>query len=64
MASRDLTTTFQERRAAANMRRRKAGNGGIKPFGAYIHILVYSLETGLETAIVSVVPTSIAPSTK
>ena len=33
MASRDLTTTFQERRAAANMRRRKAGNGGMKPFG-------------------------------
>ena len=35
MASRDLTTTFQERRAAANMRRRKAGNGGMKPFGKY-----------------------------
>ena len=35
MASRDLTTTFQERRAAANMRRRKAGNGGMKPFGEY-----------------------------
>jgi len=36
MASRDLTTTFQERRAASNMRRRKAGNGGMKPFGTYI----------------------------
>mmetsp|Transcript_23101 Transcript_23101/g.48110 ORF Transcript_23101/g.48110 Transcript_23101/m.48110 type:complete len:112 (+) Transcript_23101:96-431(+) len=43
MASRDLTASFQERRSAANMRRRKAGDGGrMKPFGK-IRLPVHAL---------------------